>query len=224
MKILITGDSWGKGEWGWDANGNYCNTHPGLQAYLEHDGHAVTNVSRGMGSNLDAYRACQKALEKDEFDVIIWFETDPLRDLKPENYHAIRYQFKTYRELLDESSKLRDRSYKDFGSLGQPIRCIGGSSKIDASMMSSYENLLPLISSITELLLDGYEHPELWASDWIFLIDRQFDIASINEFLKQKQKQDKLATYKNLFWPDGQHPNRHAWQLVYDHIKPILNL
>lgn len=226
MKVLITGDSWGRGEWGHDKNGKYDNLHPGLQQYLEQDGHAVTNVSMPCGHNQDACRNMKLELSK-SYDMILWLKADPLRDLIPEDYDPIKHDFTSYDELLSESKRLTKLAYQAFDSCGVKINCLGGGGKLDLKMMSEHDNLIPLIPSITELVLQDYEHPELWASDWIFLIDKRFDLASIDKLLDNKRRQDSLSknnSYKKFFWPDGDHPNRHGWRVVYDHIKPRLGL
>ena len=227
MKILITGDSWGRGEWGHNDQGVYSNTHPGLQAFLEEDGHTVVNVSKAGGHNYDAYINMMSVLKKTSVDLILWLKADPLRDLMPEDYDPIKHDFSTYSELKNESDRQASIAYKNFASIGQQVYCLGGGGKLNLDAMQSFQNLIPLIPSITELVLDDYTHPELWASDWIFLIDKQFDIPSIDKILENKRRQDLLGShpiYRNYFWPDGDHPNRRGWKVVYDYIKPLLNL
>jgi len=227
MHILITGDSWGRGEWGHDENGRYANLHAGLQFYLEQDKHTVENVSIPGGHNRDAFTKMMEVLG--DHDLIIWLKADPLRDLIPEDYDSIKHDFTTYAELLTESKRLSKRAYADFASCGKKIHCIGGGGKLDIELISQHKNLVPLMPSITEFVLKdhNFQHPELWASDWIFLIDKRFDLDSIDLLLDNKRRQDSLGkhgSYKKYFWPDGDHPNRHGWKMVYDHIKPILGL
>jgi hypothetical protein len=223
MKILITGDSWGRGEWGVE-NEQYKNTHPGLQLYFEEDGHEVVNVSSPGGHNTDAYVNVANLLPKEKFDIILWIQADPLRDLKPENYDPIKHDMSTFDELLAASNRLAAQAYKNFGSINHKIYCLGGGGKINLDLIAPYKNLIPIVPSITELVLPDYKHPDLWASDWIFLIDRQFDIDSVDKILENKKRQDMLGSrYANYFYPDGDHPNRHGWRVVYDHLKNILD-
>lgn len=224
--IVITGGSWGLGEWSWDQHGNYYNSHAGLQDYMEQDGHAVTNVSHIMGSNRSAFAALKKALDERDYDVIVWLHNDPLRDLRPE-YTSIKFEYTCYDDLMAASRRLQARAYEDFASLGQKVYCMGGCGKLDTDALLGHSNLEPLIASIPEFLLDGYVHPELWASDWIRVVDRQFDLDSLQKLLVNKAKQDSLgskASYKKFFWPDGHHPNRRGYRMVYDHIKPLIGL
>lgn len=226
MKVLITGDSWGRGAWGFDQDGKYANIHTGLQHYLEQDGHLVINVSQPGGHNQEACWNITPYVNQD-IDIILWIQADPLRDLMPEDYNPIKHDFTSYQHLVDASKSLQSKAYAAFNQHGCKIQCLGGGGKLDTEMMKSYPNLLPLVPSIPELVLQDYEHPKLWASDWIFLVDRQFDLDSIDKLLIEKRKQDSLAIenrYKQYFFPDGQHPNAKGWRVVYDYIKPILGL
>lgn len=218
MRVLICGDSWGCGEWGWDSSKKYCVTHSGLQYYFERDGHEVINLSAPSKCNMFSYnRILQYLSIDDNFDHIIWFKTDPLRDLDDE----LIKQYSSFDDLMNSKIDMETKAYSAFNELGKRIECIGGAGKLNPDLISSYSNLNPLIVGITELLLDEYEHPDLWASDWIFLIDRQFDLDSIDKLLIQKQKQDQLVEiekYRKYFWPDGYHPNRHAWKIIYEYV------
>lgn len=78
MKIIITGDSWGEGEWD-----NHSVSHGGLGAYLSGDQHTVINVSKLASSNMAALSRLQTALEDHtDAECIIWFQTDPMRELR----------------------------------------------------------------------------------------------------------------------------------------------
>ena len=54
MRILITGDSWGCGEWD-GLNVDYRVTHAGIEQYLRDDGYDVENISIGGNNNLMSY-------------------------------------------------------------------------------------------------------------------------------------------------------------------------
>lgn len=68
MKILITGDSWGCGEWD-GLNVDYRVTHSGIEQYLRDDGYTVENVSRGGYNNLESLEAINGCV----FDHLIFF-------------------------------------------------------------------------------------------------------------------------------------------------------
>ena len=83
MSILIAGDSWGCGEWDLLPNGKYCVTHKGIEQYFIDNGDIVTNISIGGGTNQNSVFQLQQQLSNMTFNCIIWFQTDPLRDLRP---------------------------------------------------------------------------------------------------------------------------------------------
>ena len=80
-KILIVGDSWGCGEWSLPAFGQHIQ-HTGLEFYLKEYGCNVVNKSYGGYSNDDIFHSLEEQIEF-SYDVIIWFQTDPLRNLRP---------------------------------------------------------------------------------------------------------------------------------------------
>ena len=95
MKILIGGDSWGCGEWGY-TNGIYNVLHKGVEQYFLDDGHSVKNTSRGRSSNNDSIIRIKNELDEST-DYIIWFQSDPLRDCRPNN---IKIAFGSFDEIL----------------------------------------------------------------------------------------------------------------------------
>jgi hypothetical protein len=274
--ILIAGDSWGLGEWGWTENSaeeydqiwqEFYNTikgadyptnpptfinwknlpsfvlselktqfnflgnqtieyfltrenhrvlHTGLEYYLIESGHSVTNISIPGGSNKFIINTIRLGESLDTFDVIFYFQTDPFRDLRP--YTNFKKDFTTYKQLISWQNLQLDLTYAQLNKFRTKIYMLGGCSKLNLSLISKYENLLPLIESIPEFLLSDYNHPEIWYSDWYDFIDRQIDIDSLNKLVYNKNIQDSLANYRNLFWPDGHHPNRFGHKKVFDYI------
>ena len=223
MKIVIGGDSWGVREWG-DSE----EIHRGIWQYFEEDGHEV-NMSAIPGEcNIIIINHLKNVVSSPlhHYDFIFWFQSDPLRDLKP--YDDFGTRLKTYDDLLVECDFLLDKTYNFLNSIGKKIYCIGGCSKLNLDLMKKYNNLYPLIESVTEFILPNYQHPKLWYSDWIKVVDK-LDIESIDLLLEDKLKQDSLADtnieeHKKYFWPDGGHPNRHGHKIIYDFIiKNIIN-
>jgi hypothetical protein len=82
--------------------------------------------------------------------------------------------------------------------------------------MSEFSNLIPLIKSVIEFLLPEFPTMDVWVSDWWNLVGRQFDLDSLDKFLYNKTLQEDLEKHKELFWPDGFHPNRFAWKIIFD--------
>lgn len=274
-KIIIAGDSWGRGEWGWDGNltaldpqpawvsyynnikganwpttppllsqinslpswiiaelknfgfngitslskniGNCVLLHRGLEQYFVDDGHTVINISIGGGSNVNIVNRLKNLVNKQiGHSLIIWIQTDPFRDLHP--YTNFKKDFSTYEQLILWQTSQLNSIYTQLNKLGSKIYMLGGCSKLNLSLLSEHKNLIPLFESITEFLLPSYTHPEIWCSDWYKLIDKQFDIDSINKLVYNKKIQDSLLDYPDLFWPDGRHPNRFGHKKIFDYI------
>jgi len=216
MYICIAGDSWGCGEWGKDSQNKYSVLHHGLEQYLRERGHNVDNFSKGGSSNNESIDTILS--NNNVYDYVFWFQTDPLRDLRP--YDVFKNKM-SYEELVEIGNNLLDTSYS---RLNKPIYCIGGCSKLNLDLMSKYANLIPLIPSIPEMLIKNFEHPAIWQSDWVRVINRQFDLKSIYKLHADKMKQDSLRDEKDLFWPDGGHANRKGHKIVCDVICDKLSL
>jgi hypothetical protein len=77
-KILITGCSYGCGEWSKTPN-PYGNTHGGIAAYLAEKGYTVKNVSKPGGNNCVALENIKKIHK--EFDHVIFLLTAVSRDV-----------------------------------------------------------------------------------------------------------------------------------------------
>jgi hypothetical protein len=223
--ILIIGDSWGCGEWKWEEVQGYCygyNPHKGLESYFVDSNFQVVNLSQGGQSNLTGlYKTSLVKIEK--FDSIIWIVTDSLRDVS--SLHKRYVDLASYEEMVLDSETILRQSFAKANNLGVPILCLGGCAKLPP-YISEYPNLIPVISSLTEFLIPGYVHPKLWASFWLNDIKTSNTVAAlsvearikfIDQILYEKEIQDRLTT-EPLFTPDGSHPNRHAWKIVYDYL------
>lgn len=211
-KIIIAGDSWGVGEWDRAPDRvTHIINHQGLEQYFKDTGYNVINLSKGGYSNTQSIAP----LPKESDSVIIWIQTDPLRDLRP--YDRFKEKFQSYQTLLDIQKELLTTTYSILNKLGK-IYCIGGCSKLDLDLIKEFENLIPIIPSVPEFLLPNYIHPKIWFSDWYELVDRQFDIDSIDKLLYNKKIQDSLADSWEYFQPDGKHPNRHGHKKIFEYL------
>jgi hypothetical protein len=222
MKIVIGGDSWGVREWS-DSE----EIHRGMWQYFEEGGHEVTmSAIPGECNNITTSHLNNVLSSSNQYDYIFWFQSDPLRDLRP--YDDFGKSLKTYEDLIIKSDELIDKTYNFLNLIGKKIYCIGGCSKLNLPLMKKYENLYPLIESVTEFILPNYQHPRLWHSDWINVVDK-LDMESIDFLLEDKLKQDSLADteikeHREYFWPDGGHPNRKGHKVLYDFIINSLNI
>ena len=213
MQILISGDSWGCGEWGY-VDGNYQILHKGLEQYLIEDGHTVTNVSRGRSSNSESIRRLIENLTN-ETDLIIWFQSDPLRDNPVNN-------LKSYEDIKNINYKNLQISYEVLNSIGKKIYCIGGCGRLNNTLISQYSNLIPLIESVPTFLYKDFIHPEIWISDFVWNdLYHTLNNEVLENLLKSKQIVDSLhdGTYQDYFQPDGRHPNRAGHYKIYEYVK-----
>ena len=222
MKILIAGDSWGCGEWGWDSEGNYGLIHNGLEHFLSID-HTVINVSKAGASNKETIELLNQYLTIDKtVDLIFWFQTDPLRDARP--YSFFNQKILSFETLMELQLDLILSSYTRLNNLKLPVCCLGGASTLQTEYFKHYSNLTPIVPSVTNLILGkSYDHPKIWFSEWFKLIKNQFDLASLNKLYDEKLKQNQLLdNHRDMFYPDGYHPNRIAHEILYNYLKKEL--
>jgi len=223
MNIVIGGDSWGVREWS-----DLEEIHRGMWQYFVEDGHEVSMSAIPGECNYITTNHLKNVVSQPfiKYDYIFWFQSDPLRDLRP--YDDFGKSLKTYEDLIVKSNELLDKTYNFLNLIGKKIYCIGGCSKLNMELIKKYNNLHPLIESVTEFILPGYQHPKLWHSDWINVVDK-LDMDSIDFLLEDKMKQDSLADtnikeHREYFWPDGGHPNRKGHKVLYDFINNSLNI
>ena len=229
--FLITGDSWGLGEWAVREHSvqpaglksRYI-THSGLHYYLEQEGHQVINISHAGQSNKVITRLLKLHLEThSNYDYIIWFQTDPLRDLRP--YTKSFTKLTTNNELIDNRNILLNDTYTLLNSLNKTIHCIGGCSKLNVDAIQSCANLIPIIPSVIELCLPEFIQPPISFSDWINFIPKDFK--DFDELITIKKNLDLFYTepvYQKYFWPDGSHVNRYGHKIIFDKVCDTLGL
>lgn len=212
-KILIVGDSWGCGEWPVPSKlVEYLPVHLGLEFYLREYGCSVTNVSHGGYSNDDIFISLKNQIQN-QHDAIFWFQTDPLRNLRPYTNNLEIFK-KEKEDFILAHDELLDSIYEKFNSLGVTIYCLGGYSKLNLSLMEKYSNLFPIIPSIIELL--GENHIKIWPSEWIRCNETTSVFSySLTEYL-YKECGQKLS--RLWFFPDGRHPNRHAHKKIFKYL------
>jgi len=226
MNILISGDSWSQGEW--DGNwqhvpSTYRVCHPGINQYLQEAGHQIVNVGAGAIGNLQALENLNYQLDNHRFDYLIFFFTDPLRDCNSQEiktgklFELIEIKTKLFLKNLDE---IKTR-YTDL-----KIILIGGYAKIE----TDNKHIDYVIPSVIELLVPGYVDTKCADSpEWKEHLSTLSLFSSIKEkqqiidfFKLTNQKFKVMKQHKNLFYPDGCHPNRHAHRLLTDKILELL--
>lgn len=213
-KILIGGDSWGCGEWDCKATTPEP-SHPGLEQYLSDDNFEVINVSIAGGSNQESIAQLKIEFDQGLFDHVIWFQTDPIRNFRP--YHDFNQVFVSYQKLLEESARVLESSYDLLNKFGVPLLCIGGCSKL-CGTIQNYDNLIPAVPSMIELLHPYYTAPEVWISDWNSCLDRTTNIDLLDDLARSNKLQWELR-HLSFFKKDPRHPDRHGHRVLYEFLR-----
>jgi hypothetical protein len=225
--IIISGDSWGVGEWG----KNNSITGPGIGQYLNLYG-KVINLSEGGCSNTDQLDHFKNLLEKftpKQHDVFYWIVTDPVRcfarqnkmsDLlidQPTIETAIR---STLDRFLNKVNIIADQhSIK--------INLIGGVCDLDTVDISKYSNLTIKVPSWGKLLDNTYASSIFDAGQMIGLgqsikttrpelLDEWHLIAD----LTIKKENSRKQLFNNNLSNDSSHPNRHGHKILSNLLYP----
>lgn len=105
MRILMIGDSWGWGEFDADSQKLHFGqlSHEGTSQYLLDIGHVVNNLCCPGDNNLRQLRFLEYELGKNEYDIIIWFVTEPLRNVYefgpfPSSKDIWNYDYKLHKD------------------------------------------------------------------------------------------------------------------------------
>jgi hypothetical protein len=174
----------------------------------------VTNLSVGNSSNHDIFNRLSEHVQiNNSYDVIILFQTEPLRNLRPyaENIEVFKKKKEDFIQAHDE---LLDSIYAKFNSLCLPIYCLGGTTKLDLALLEKYPNLHPVIPSVIEMF--GEEHIKLWPSDWIK--DPQVLKSLSRPLVDYLYSECEPKLSREWFFPDGIHPNRKAHKKIFEYL------
>lgn len=214
-KILIIGDSWGRGEWLCQPRTQiYHPVHLGLESYLKEYGCDVNNLSQGGYSNSNIFNSLHDHMAiNNSYDVIIWFQTDPLRNLRPYADHTEIFK-KNKEDFILAYDELLDSIYDKFDSLNLPIYCLGGATKLNLALLEKYPNLHPVIPSIIEMF--GESHIKVWPSDWIK--DPQVLKSLSHPLADYLHSESEVNLSEEWFFPDGRHPNRKAHKKIFEYL------
>ena len=212
MRILITGDSWGCGEWD-GLNVDYRVTHTGIEQYLRDDGYNVKNVSVGGNNNLQSLELAKT----EQFDHLIFFFTDPLRQA-------------TFKEFSTKNPKQIAQEHTDYVcsylTYFPKVTLIGGCVKVETKQLIDY-----VIPSVSELLIPGFKDtPYMTSHEWE---EHWLNIKKPNTQFKQEilditeqagRKYQLWKDHPELFWPDGLHANRKGIRILYDHLLSLWSM
>lgn len=239
MKITIAGDSWGCGEWqtlsSWDlnlaskqntenlkkyfegTNSIYGVSHTGLQLYLEKDGHIVTNVSRGAGTNQDVLND----LPQDTQDLVFVFVTDSAREYSDRNkFWQLDYTFEDYVNRHKKSIKkfIQNLDRLDIG----PIYLIGGLSKLSDDLVKD-TSISIAVPSMLELIVPGSTQFEFYFDKHTGgeLLYTKGDISSkmpkklLNKLYEEHAIWEEYRKHPMLI---NDHPTKEAHKILYNQI------
>ena len=217
MRVLSIGDSWSAGVWN-IVKGKHIPVDIGYQKILKK---YATVDNFWAFSNRESIINFEKYYK--EYDIVLFFVTDPLRDLSSSLKH---YQFsmdgiKTPRDLNFAHKILLNSTYqylKDYKN----VYLIGG-----CQSLVSLPNENILISSVSSLVTNQkYKQHDLWDSGWGGCIDFDTVHKSLVNYIWEIRKQQELmeTKFKKYFNPDGYHPNEYSNNILGNEIVKKLKL
>lgn len=246
-RITIIGDSYSCGEWmskttlGYDTNSlfrkevdNYAcivETHPGIELYLNEMGHACCTLGIGGSSNLAQLNILEESLmlrmprSFARFcspHVIVWFITEPLRDLanamnnfefiKPHREEILR-EMNAATSLGELNMKILDISFRQAQSIFDRVNIpfilvqgLSGSYNLEKNYDFCIHNFDTWIDDMV-----GMRAPMISSTQNISVIRNK--VVSLFGHTEMDSVIDEIhawrsATEKCEYMPDGGHPDR----------------
>ena len=214
--ITIMGDSWACGEW----DLTQTLVHRGTEQYLIDAGHKITNVAEGGASN----RMQTSSAIDSKSDIILWFLTDPLRDLKRAGWE---HQPRTLQSYHRRREQLLRTAFKKMNDL--PVWLVGGACAIPDYVETEHQNWKVIVPDMRIWLIPDATPIDTLSRTWPYP-----DCSE--ELLTYHEKQEKMlarhfvrcengvgTNEHKYFWPDGYHPNREAHSgLTKELLLPLL--
>jgi hypothetical protein len=226
MKFFILGDSWGVGEYKIVNKIMVPVPYSGPDYFLSQMGHKVTNISQGSSSNFGQLRHAYQTLKKyHEYDFIIWFHTEPVRDIVEtiidDQVDGVkRYpdflQIKSYHAALEYVNTCNYEFAQEtiYAEFKIPFIVIGGLGRLEDTIYN-YEFAKYLIPSwIEEMLKINYKLPRNFLTwhRWAEVFNNfVFDKSEVLAEFEQVQNYQELLKNSNLF-PDNGHPCKEEYQ------------
>jgi len=238
MKFLIIGDSWGVGEWRLTNDTRGCVSIPntGLDFYLKKFGHTVNNLSYGGEGNFGQLRyACHKLMtENSDYDYIIWFHTEPVRDIVQFVLNQVEAGQQQYPNIQGKSFvdamqyvNLCNYQYAQreiFERFDIPFIVIGGVGKLDHTIDNFAFAQIKIYSWLKELLaLDSVPHNFL-KYDGVDAVYDYLKPNGIEQVLTEIERGEALQdlTKDHVNFPDGMHPRRTEFEKLANRILNML--
>ena len=219
-KILIVGDSWGCGEW--QIGKGYQKNHPyGLEQLISKE-YSVKNLSVPAGSNIMAINLIEKYHEK--YDTIIWIVTEPSRNFEQSTY----YQKKIGDFLIidDKNSILEQSKTTIFNDIQKvKLMCedktivVGGLHKIDQEYHAGFKKVINWVDLLNGLHLKTYYIGSQIYKEVYFPTNLEVDD---DDNKKRQEFNNHMYSTREFFYPDGVHPNKKSYEILYNFIKDYI--
>ena len=226
--IIVMGDSWACGEWGFNSDNQYGLLHRGISLYMQEAGYPVFSFARGGSSNkkqVDQLLKTAASMDRPP-DHIIWFLTDPFRDILQYysgNVQVLEGMSTTLTEYQAQREHLLREQFNRIRSL--KVLLIGGACPVPAWVKDDYSNIEIVVPDLRCWLLPDAEPCDTINRVWQYpdkadyaLIDywkQQDDI--YKKHCDMADRQIDSDSHK-FFWPDGTHPNRLAHRMLTDYL------
>ena len=234
--IIISGCSWSCGEWSTDHQAEQkipALQHGGLGQYIqEESGQTVLNLGIPAGSNLQSAKRVMTWLDRNptvDVEHIFMFQTEWDRDYKM----IFEDDFEVIQDAYTLPGIWTARYYSRLSELAQTAGCrvslIGGLS--DTIWLDNFETEYPgvqlVCQSMTNLLINDVHKVDVPVLSWynkksIQLIERirshltpEQTVDLLNMIDSGFERENLVFGYPEWFWPDGNHPNRAAHQVLY---------
>jgi hypothetical protein len=241
MKYFIMGDSWGVGEYCLTNNSltemeSVANT--GLDYYLCKLGHTVTNISAGSAGNFGQLRhAYHTLMENSDYDFIIWFHTESLRDIiqicidDPAEQQIEFPDFVMHTNFRSVSNYIDMQNYNYAENLyleyNIPFIVIDGQSPMNKNI-GNYTFVKHSIPWMKELLQLKIDPPLFSAFGWqkVQTILKHYNITEKDFILENLDDLDQAENVINLLkasdlFPDNSHPSRKCFEKLARRIEEL---
>lgn len=208
MKVLVMGDSWGKSE---------------IEYAFLRKKHTVFNKAIFGGNNhdslIDSINFLSYSKDFIQIDIIIWFQTEYIRDLNVYNYLKLVDTTTGYYSTLDQIHEITYEKILKIKELSPKSKwvIIGGHAPIYKPESYSWANML--ISDWRAELL-GRELPFCHAISHGMLASFE-KIFGLDVLEKEIEKYEVIldAVLKEpVLFPDGVHPSYICYEQLYDKI------
>jgi len=232
--IIVSGCSWACGEWLTAGEGSKI-IFPGLEYNFSQDGHECINLGIRAGSNLQVAHKVNGYITRNpdvKIDKIFIFQTEWTRDLPmafEEDYDNIQY-------ASDLQNIMISRFYHRLSEIAEKsnstVYLIGGLSDtlwLD-NMQEHYPGVEVLCQSLVNWLLNYNTRIQEPVYSWYNFLTVEY-VKKIKKLLPDNEQQKLLDmvdqglereslvfAHPEYFWPDGLHPNRHVYKIMYKKI------